>query len=211
MASTPSTRFCAITFCHNPRAKFALSRTQTSFSAIHRPIDVATAETASFVAQYVPPGASLIEIGCGAGDVTLALQHAGYSVTAIDADRDAVQLARAKGIHSILGEWPEVSVAPVDAIVFTRSLHHVRNLKRAIQAAYRIVVGPRRLLIEDFDFVSVDGETVDWLTKKVGHGLKTNVLRTDADQFAIRIANASDPLAAWFGNHDEDLHNIDQI
>ena len=55
-----------------------------------RPIDVPTRETVEFLAAHVSHGASLLEVGCGRGEVARLLGDGGYRVVAIDAEPDAV-------------------------------------------------------------------------------------------------------------------------
>ena len=45
------------------------------------PVDVATHETFNFVTSYVPSGATMLEVGCGEGELAAELQRVGYRVS----------------------------------------------------------------------------------------------------------------------------------
>ena len=53
---------------------------------------VATRYTLEFVRQHVR-GGSLLEIGCGAGELAACLANDGFDVAALDSDPDCVSLA----------------------------------------------------------------------------------------------------------------------
>src|SRR3954454_7728627 len=71
----------------------------------------------------VEPGARVIDAGCGTGGYTIALERAGYRATGIDASREMVAEAKAKGagegsaasfVVADLRDWPSPeSVAAV--------------------------------------------------------------------------------------------------
>ncbi len=58
-------------------------------SMSERPVDIATASTLQFVTESLPVPTTVVEVGCGQGDLAVALQTQGYTVTAIDSDREA--------------------------------------------------------------------------------------------------------------------------
>ncbi len=51
------------------------------------------APLAEAIRRAVPPPAHLLEVGCGAGFLSMYLHHLGYKVTAIDEDQDVLKLA----------------------------------------------------------------------------------------------------------------------
>ena len=171
------------------------------------PIDVATAETVRFVREHCQAGDSILEIGCGAGYVAAELQRLGHGVMAIDADAEAVEAARARGVNAIVGEWPHVEVPSADVILFTRSLHHIHDLAGALDAAR----GARRVLIEDFDFPAAREASMAWLVTKVREGIARGFVDASRDEFANRVAAANDVVSAWRADHDHDLHGADTI
>lgn len=174
------------------------------------PLDVATAETVEFIAGNVPSDARILEIGCGTGEVAAALLRLGHCVVGIDAGADEVQAARTKGVHAILGRWPDVEAPVGDAVTFTRSLHHIGHLDAALTAARTALAGSGLLLVDDFDFPAVDGTTIRWLIEKTIEA-EAEGLAQPGDSFAARIAAAADPVAAWQHEHDHDLHSASAI
>lgn len=123
------------------------------------PIDVATAETLTFLTQHLPRSAQVIEVGSGKGHVAKALQDRGYRVVGLDADSATVVAAKERGAPVIQAAWPEFESVPVDAIAFTRSLHHVGDLRHAVQKARDTLKPQGKLLVEDFAFDAVDKAT----------------------------------------------------
>lgn len=175
------------------------------------PIDVATSETVEFVVNSTPPGTTLLEVGCGSGEVAARLQQLGYAVSAIDSAATEVRAAQAKGVRATVAEWPNVRPLPVDVIMFTRSLHHIKDLPGAVRSAHQTLIGVRRLLIEDFDFFSVDSASVNWLLSKFGDAVMRGFVRPDAEEFVCRLAAASNPIAVWQDDHDHELHGAEAI
>ena len=130
-----------------------------------------------FVRSQLPPApATVLELGCGpAGGFVPALRESGYAAAGIDPKAPA-----GPGFHQTGFEEYEPA-APVDAVVASRSLHHVADIGeivRRIAAALR----PGGVLIvaewawEQFDdaiagwcFERLEGADADgegWLTRR---------------------------------------------
>ena len=171
-----------------------------------RPIDVATRETASFIANHVPPGASLLEAGCGAGDVALELQSSGYRVTGVEADEALSTLAEARGVNLVCGPWPDVDCPPVDAVAFTRSLHHIHALADSVAQARRLLRPDGVLLLEDFSYDAANRAAVDWLVATLRSEPVRAMMIPSDDELATGLLGAVDPLEEWRRDHDHDLH-----
>lgn len=167
---------------------------------MNEPIDVATAETVAFLTKYLPRSAQLIEVGCGEGHVAQALSDRGYRVVGLDADGETVAGAKERGAPVVLATWPEFDSEPVDAITFTRSLHHIEDLPRAVQKARDMLKPQGKLLIEDFAFDAVDQRTITWLVNVVqGQAL----VNTGASDFLSHLISAEDPAEIWRCHHEE--------
>jgi SAM-dependent methyltransferase len=53
-----------------------------------------------FVSPHLPPSGDLLEMGCGAGDLSLFLAARGYGVTGVDISPFAVEWAREKAVEA---------------------------------------------------------------------------------------------------------------
>ena len=163
---------------------------------MNEPIDVATAETVAFLTKHLPVSAQLIEVGCGEGHVTQALSNRGYRAVGLDADSESVAIANDRGVAVIQATWPEFESAPVDAIAFTRSLHHIGNLQRAVQKAHDTLKPNGKLLVEDFAFEAVDEATIAWFIDIARSSALANGGRESLHQRTDRIRRSSDQMAA---------------
>lgn len=54
---------------------------------------------AAFCADLVPPGATVLDAGCGTGRVAMRLDELGYSCVGTDVDESMLEVARAQGPH----------------------------------------------------------------------------------------------------------------
>lgn len=176
-------------------------------SALQRvPLDVATDCTVSFIATTVPVGAAILEVGCGAGEVASELASRGYDVTGLDADETAVAAARAHGVAVLHAEWPDVETGTFDAVVFTRSLHHISPLGDAIDKAARVLRENGVLLVEDFDCAHGDARSLDWIRTAIQSSGMQELLTESDDGLIARLLRGEDALAAWRAAHDHELH-----
>jgi SAM-dependent methyltransferase len=88
-----------------------------------------------------PPG-SLIDVGCGRGDLAALFVRRGWRATGIEPSAAAVEVARSQGVDARVGTLADVPVetGAYDAVVFQHSLEHtlepVRDLER-VRAALR--------------------------------------------------------------------------
>ncbi len=103
----------------------------------------------AFLASHLSIGADVLEVGCGEGHVAAALASHGHRLIAVDADLECVARAQERGVRAS-GSWPEFDSPPLDAIVFTRSLHHISPLDKAVERARELLRPMGSLLIEDF-------------------------------------------------------------
>lgn len=172
-------------------------------------VDIATAHTFDFVRRWTPPCAAILEIGGGRGDLAAALSRDGYAVTMIDAAPEAVAAAQAKGIAAHQAVWPQFPSLSVDAVLFTRSLHHIEGLSAALEAARARLNAGGVILVEDFDFPSANEATIRWFVAQARRTAASNTLT--AHSFAAMILAARDPFAAWAHDHDHEHHSIGAI
>lgn len=62
------------------------------------PIDEPGAETLSLLTQYLPPGSSVLDVGCGAGAYGSALRGAGHEWLGLEANAGCLQMLRARNL-----------------------------------------------------------------------------------------------------------------
>jgi len=167
---------------------------------MNRPIDIPTRATADFLASHLPGGAELLEVGCGEGDVAAELARLGHRVTAVDADPETTARARLRGIVAQTANWPEFNHAPVDAIAFTRSLHHIHPLEDAVRRARELLHPGGVLLVEDFAFDEVDDATIDWFVDALRREPGGSLI-TPGPSFVTRLLSADSPPAEWRRHH----------
>lgn len=102
-----------------------------------------------WLGKYSKPGASVLDVGCGPGYVSLELAREGYHVTGIDIAEGAIDIARAtladnpytqtfgaleyrtQGFDDVSGKY--------DAILFSGSLHHIEGSDVVIRQAVRLL------------------------------------------------------------------------
>ena len=127
-----------------------------------KPMDVPTRETVAFVVSHSAAEATVLEIGCGEGDVASMLLDRGYGVIGVDSNQDVVSRAQQRGVPAAFATWPEFECGPVDTVAFTRSLHHIEPLSEAIGKARELLTKNGVLLVEDFSFDEAETTTIAW-------------------------------------------------
>lgn len=169
-------------------------------------IDVATRYSLEFVRDALPTGARrLLEIGCGNGELAAALMLDGFEVVALDMDADAVSRARAAGVDAHEAKWPDFHDGRFDAILFTRSLHHVRDLAGSLDAAFSALEPNGRLIVEDFLAEGCSARSEAWFNSFVRLLHEAGLLPHPTPFLAQRLGDAEPH------GHDHDLHGSSEI
>ena len=159
----------------------------------------------AFVRRHLPRRrCRVLEIGCGDGELAASLQHR-CSVVAIDQDPEAVTRARRRGVDARRAHWPDFGDGLFDAILFTRSLHHVDDLGKSIAHAVRQLRPGGRLLVEDFDFAAANAATAMWLHGVASGLVAIGELRATRSFVAVLLGRKA-PLQAWQHDH-HDVHS----
>jgi SAM-dependent methyltransferase len=132
-------------------------------TAIQAAREVATIHTVEFVTgQLSSPHLTILEVGCGEGHVAAALSAKGFKVTALDSDPEAKNSAKAKGASVKTADFLEFKGGPYDAILFSRSLHHLHPLKDAVDQARLLIKAGGMLLVEDFSLETPNAQSLKW-------------------------------------------------
>jgi SAM-dependent methyltransferase len=108
------------------------------------------------LAELPPPPARVLEVGCGGGALARALSAAGYDVLAIDPVAPEGPIFRQIRLEQLEdGEF--------DAVVASRSLHHVDDLGGALD---RIAELAPLLVLDEFGWDLLDEDTADWYERQ---------------------------------------------
>jgi 2-polyprenyl-3-methyl-5-hydroxy-6-metoxy-1,4-benzoquinol methylase len=132
----------------------------------------------------LPAGASVLDMGPGWGNTTIALARMGYKVTAIDIDPTFVDLIRARANKLSLdvdvrcGGFLDIDQLEqhFDAVLFFESFHHCSDHRKILQRLARIIEPEGRLFFAaepiDDSFampwgIRLDGESL-WAIRRNG-------------------------------------------
>jgi SAM-dependent methyltransferase len=110
-----------------------------------------------FVEAHLPPTpARVLEVGCGEGRLARALARRGYRVRAIDPRApDGEVFARVS-----LEEFADPG--PFDAVVASRSLHHIVDVHAAVAKIERLLRPGAPFIVIEHAFDRFDRETARW-------------------------------------------------
>src|SRR5216110_1037066 len=172
-----------------------------------QPSDVPTRETLKFFESHIPVGATILEVGCGEGQVACELLKRGYHVSGLDSDPEVIASARAHGVPAVVASWPKFAGSvSFDVIAFTRSLHHINPLREAIGRA-RELLNPRgSLLIEDFAFEEANEATIDWFVKVLRSKRGIALINPVAGQLVTELLSSTKVMDTWHLNRGYDVH-----
>jgi SAM-dependent methyltransferase len=106
--------------------------------------------------QIGDPSARVLEVGCGKGQLARALARAGHCVTAIDPRAPEGPIFRSVGIE----EFSDAEL--FDHIVASLSLHHVKDLGRALDKVVDSLRPGGTLVVVEFAWERIDEATAEW-------------------------------------------------
>jgi 2-polyprenyl-3-methyl-5-hydroxy-6-metoxy-1,4-benzoquinol methylase len=104
-------------------------------------------------AMALRPGARVLELGSGWGNMTIALAKLGHSVTAVDIEERFCELVRRRTAQEDLAvtvvnsdfTWVEEAGEVFDAVLFTASFHHSHDHLRLLRSLHRAVTPNGRI------------------------------------------------------------------
>jgi len=170
-----------------------------------------TRYTYTFVKRCLPAECQrILEVGCGNGDLAAGLSKDGYSVVAIDTDKEAVHAAQQLGVDARFAMWPHFRDGRFDAVLFTRSLHHIHPLSKSLQHLTNSLSEGGRVIIEDFAYEAPDEKTLRWFSSTIRRLKKMPALVMNNDVLE-KLLSRAETLKAWRENHEKELHTADEI
>jgi len=164
------------------------------------PGDVAVEDVRSWMVPLLAGRRRILEVGCGPGDLARLLGAAGFEVTALDVALASPAPGPAPGVSWVEIDFLAFEAEPFEAILFTRSLHHIHPLEQAVDRARRLLRPGGALLIDDFDRDAPDAETARWY-------YEVKELLAAAELYPRdRIDGGADddPLARWRAEHEHE-------
>lgn len=175
------------------------------------PTDIPLAATLDFVRRHLPRRrVRLLEVGSGDGALAACLARLGHEVVALDADRGETARARRRGgFEVVTAHWPDYDAPPFDAILFTRSLHHIHDLEAATRRAPALLRPGGVVLAEEFAYSDIDAASAEWLASIMVPLQMLGCLRKPRrwHGFVTALLRADDALDAWRRAHDHGLHS----
>lgn len=125
--------------------------------ASSRVSSTAVLDIVAFVLSNLPPTpARVLEVGCGDGELTRALDDAGYDVTGIDPMAPHGDLFRRIKLEDLEED------ARFDAVVASRVIHHLTDLDTGLRQVVRALERGGRLVVDEFGWDLFDAPTASW-------------------------------------------------
>lgn len=160
---------------------------------------IGTEQTLEFLQRHISSAdCRLLEVGCGKGELAALLARK-CKVRAIDKSQEAIASAFDLGVDASVADLLTYQDDAFDIVFFSRSLHHIHPLEKAIERAATLLKADGRLIIEEFAAELADRATVAWYfetraeLEKAGL-FRSRVCRHDFDP-------ARDPLDWWNEHH----------
>jgi SAM-dependent methyltransferase len=111
-------------------------------------------EVERIVRFHVPRGASVLEIGCGTGDLLAALEPS--RGVGIDISPNTVEIARGKhpGVTFVAGDAEDLPVAePFDYVILSDLIGYLDDVQHAFEQLNRVCHSRTRVIITYFNFL----------------------------------------------------------
>ena len=104
----------------------------------------------------------VLEVGCGDGELALALAAAGHDVVAIDPEAPPGAIFRRLTLKELAPS------APFDAVVASFSLHHIADIEAAADKVAAMLVPEGRFVVNEFAWERLDGRAAGWVAGLLG-------------------------------------------
>ena len=182
-------------------------------------IDVETQEVLDWALGLLPArgkGLRVLEVGCGPGHLAASLMERGMEVVAIDSSEEQVNLARERGVSALSCDFLSFDAESFDALLFTRSLHHIVPLPEAIRKTRSLLKPGGWILADEFAHDEMTPATAAWFwdlqaVLELSGALAPDTPRRHNHHHHHHHREAerpSDPLERWRERHvhDPPLH-----
>jgi SAM-dependent methyltransferase len=115
----------------------------------------------SFVETHLPGApARILEVGCGRGELARAMDRSGYEVVAIDPDAPAGDLFQDVSLEEFSTDQA------FDAVVASRSLHHIHDLPGSVAKIASLLRPRGRLILDEHACDRLDDTTARWYLER---------------------------------------------
>jgi ubiquinone/menaquinone biosynthesis C-methylase UbiE len=104
----------------------------------------------------------VLEVGCGDGELALALAAAGHDIVAIDPEAPLGAIFRRLTLEELAPS------APFDAVVASFSLHHIADIEAAADKVAAMLVPEGRFVVNEFAWERLDGRAAGWVAGLLG-------------------------------------------
>ncbi len=106
----------------------------------------------AFLLEHTPPGATVVDLGCGAGELSAPLREAGARVIGVDVAREALRRAAQRSPGADLRHWPEGAPLPIqdasaDVVWAGEVIEHVVDVGAWLSELRRVLAPGGRLLL----------------------------------------------------------------
>jgi len=149
-----------------------------------------------FVLGQLSGPSRVLEVGCGDGALARELADAGHDVLAIDPVAPDGDIFRRVSLEEL--DDP----GPFDAVVASRSLHHVHDLGAALDRIAALLPAGGLLLLDEFAWERLDEPTAEWY---YGQLRALGAARGD------RVPPSLPALRAEWAAEHEGLHGSDAL
>jgi len=168
-----------------------------------------TRYTYDFVKRFISGGRRrILEVGCGAGELAARLLQDGHTVVAIDSVPNSVAAAQRLGVDARVATWPDFHDGQFNAVLFTRSLHHINPLDESVRRAVEATTAGGVIIVEDFAYESADEKTLRWFASAIGLLEATGSLTVN-DEFLEAMLSKTEMWKAWRRNHQNENHEVE--
>src|SRR5262249_28893061 len=114
------------------------------------------------------------------------------------------------GVNAQVAKWPDFDDGYFDAVLFTRSLHHIHSLDYSVRHAADRLRDGGHIIVEDFAYESADEKTLRWFASAARLLEATGSLAA-GDDFLETVLSKTETLKAWRQNHESELHTAAEI